>query len=119
MPHENEYKVHNLISNLPNKTKYRDLNLVNSWGLVISEKTLWVADNVTGVLTHYNFKGEKLPPETVIIPNPVNLEPSSPTGLVINHTQSFVIRQFINENLTARSASFLIIVTEQGVICGY
>jgi uncharacterized protein (TIGR03118 family) len=108
-------KVVELASNLPFKTEHQDILLQNSWGLVIHNDTLWVANNVSNVLTNYDLKGRKLSPGTVVLPQGFAQLDAEPTGIVVNHTRGFVIEQ----SPTNRAASMLIAVSKSGVIWGY
>jgi len=109
-----KYKVENLISNLPSQADNQDPLLVNPWGMLIDgSDNLWVADNGSGVITHYNARGEKLPPIYITIPPVATIIPS-PSGLTFNRNGGFVIS---NTNNTA--SSYVILCTENGTIDGY
>jgi len=106
------YRVKNLISNQSDKAETLDLDLVNPWGMVIDNDEIWVADNGTGLLTHYDLQGQPLTPSSVTLR--MNVGVATPTGLVINRTRGFVV-----SNDDRAGASFLISCTEDGVIFGY
>lgn len=90
MSKEQKYRIKNLSSNLTGISTYQDLQLVNAWGLARTSDTLWVADHGTGILTSYDFTGNKLSPQNVVLPVPVNMAPSpSPTYI---QTQQLLAR---------------------------
>ena len=64
-----KFNVRRLVSNRPGDAAKQDINLVNAWGLINDRDTFWVADNETGVLTHYDINGNKLSPEVVHLIN--------------------------------------------------
>lgn len=103
------FKVRNLVSNQAGVAPHQDPLLVNPWGLVINDGTLWVADNESGVLTHYDFSGNKLLPTSVALKLADNSN-ASPTGLVKNRTNGF---------LTSGVPAFLLVATEDGVVFAY
>lgn len=109
-------KIEKLVSNQPKVARFQDTLLVNSWGIAVNDfdKTIWVANNGTSTITHYNSKGEKLTPNSIAIPD-LNNAKSHPTGIVINHTQGFVI----GPSVSNAASSFLITATENGAVYGY
>ncbi len=71
-----------------------DANLINPWGIAFaSTGILWVSNNGSGVATLYNTSGSKLP-TVVAIPGVSNGGIGMPTGIVMNQTTGFVIRNF-------------------------
>ena len=108
-------KVIELVSNIPSQTTNQDNLLQNPWGTVIHGDSVWVADNNTNVLTNYDFKGRKLTPGTVNLPQGDADIPQRPTGIALNQTRGFVIQESDNN----KAASLLIIVGENGIIWGY
>jgi len=77
MSPKNRYKVKNLVSNRLDIAKFQDKLLVGPTGILIDEKTLWVANNGrledSHVMTHYKLNGQPLP-EQVFFPN--GIEPT-------------------------------------------
>ena len=113
----NQYKTHNIVSNIVTfNADHLDTDLVNAWGLVSIKNTLWVSANGTGKLLNYDLKGNKLNPLTgVDIPSSsIILTGGTPTGLVVNTTNGFPTTK-IGQQLP----SFLIVCTEDGLICTY
>lgn len=106
----NRFKQINLVSDQQNIARTVDPLLINSWGLTTVHNSLWVADNGTGVLSHYDFHGNKLTPQQVNVPAPPSppSPPSlgAPTGLVRNKTKGF-------------NGALLITVTEDGTVNAY
>ena len=95
----NAFNWKNLQSDIAGVADRTDLNLVNSWGLVINPtaKIFWVADNGSGVSTLYLPDGTPMPlgtsgqnfvtlPPTKVDtpPSPGTTAMSAPTGIVFN-----------------------------------
>jgi len=118
-----KFNVRRLVSNRPGDAAKQDINLVNAWGLINDRDTFWVADNETGVLTHYDINGNKLSPEVVHLINstglPVTDDP--PTGIILNRSQGFVVNNIPTSQGAPllRAASTILIATENGNIYGY
>jgi uncharacterized protein (TIGR03118 family) len=110
-----KFKINNLISNLAAVAKKQDVNLINSWGIIIHRKIIWVADNGSHLITNYDLNGNSLYPGIVIPPSQAAPElPGNPTGIVINSSKGFVISK------GGKSASsYLLAATENGTIVGY
>lgn len=105
-------RVTNLVTNrfIPNVTT--DPQLINSWGIILINGNLTVADNGTGLVTTYTVNGIPLTP-TVAVPDP-NGDPASPTGLVANNTTGFPVT---NGGLAAPAV--WLTATENGTINAY
>lgn len=101
------YKVINLQSDINLEAKFTDINAKNSWGMVINDNKLWVANNSSNTISIYNLKGENIQPG-------INIPSLSPTGIVSNYGTGFVI----TEN-SISGPSKIIVVTENGTIDGY
>jgi len=101
----NNYKRINLVSN--NKSvingNKQDPNLINSWGIVKDECTIWIANNESSTITHYDMNGSIL--SDLIYTDVL------PTGLVVNESSGFV--------LSNTTKAHLINVTKEGLIEGY
>jgi uncharacterized protein (TIGR03118 family) len=109
------FRQTNLVSDIPGVALRTDANLVNPWGIVASPgRTIWVADNGTGVSTLYNPDGSIVPLVVTIPPSQTSTEGGNPTGIVFNSTGGFVI----NEG-NRSGPSFFIFVSEDGVISGW
>ncbi|MGZ6378183.1 MAG: TIGR03118 family protein [Candidatus Limnocylindrales bacterium] len=105
--HENEYEVHNLVSDGGVHAKLTDANLVNGWGLTAGPTTpWWVANNGTGTSTLYDGTGA---------PRPLIVSvPGGPTGAVFNGTSDFGV----SGGGASGPARFLF-ATEGGQILGW
>jgi uncharacterized protein (TIGR03118 family) len=90
-----------------------DPNLLNPWGLVIANDTLWVANGGTGRITCYNLVGAILP-TTVNVFGPFG-GIAQPTGLAQN--KSF--ESFIINNGPIEGSASLLVCTQDGTIHGY
>lgn len=101
------FKRKKLVSNQADVAIYRDVNLVNPWGITEQTDSIWTADNKTGVLTQYDVSGQ---PYTRVI----NVPGGSPTGVARNDSRGFVI-----SNGTFTVSSLLLTCTENGYICAY
>lgn len=106
------YTVHPLVSNLVGGAPQRDADLINSWGMVIVNNVIWVANNATGLITSYDLSGNKLP-TTAIVDDAAGI-PAFPTGIAFNGTNGFVI-----SNGTTSAPATLLIATENGTINAY
>ncbi len=80
-----------LDSNIPGKGKHTDPLLINAWGLAYRPgQPFWVADEGSGWSTLYN--GQGVPQSLqVIVPPASGTGNGSPTGIVYNGSQEFVI----------------------------
>lgn len=107
------YKVKNIVSNLPANAKHQDTLLVNSWGITIQNKNIWIADNGTGYLTSYSLDGKKLQSVTVSV-GENEVPNAAPTGLVNNFSQDFKI-----SNGSILVPSILLTATENGTVNAY
>src|SRR5260370_24838680 len=93
------YQQTNLVSDISGLAAFTDRHLVNPWGISFSSTSpFWVSDNVTGVSTLYNGKGQSFPPPpasplVVTIPPASGSGQGTPTGTVFNGTTGFVITQ--------------------------
>jgi len=93
-----------------------DPNAVNSWGIVVTGNTFWVAQNHAGVLSHYSENGTNttIVPPAVKVPaasgDPVDI--GSPTGLVYNKGPNFI-------NPSTGQPYVLLTATEDGTIAAY
>src|SRR5262245_55217890 len=103
----NNYAVHNLVSDGFLPAAHTDPNLVNSWGLARSSTSpWWVADADSGVSTIYNSTGV---PQSLVV-----TVPGEPTGIVFNGGSGFVI----TDGTTSGPAAFLF-ASEDGTISGW
>ncbi|NRD61165.1 TIGR03118 family protein [Corallococcus exiguus] len=111
----NTYTQRNLVSDGSVAAEHPDPNLINSWGLAFNPfGAAWVADNGTGVSTLYDGDGNAQS-LVVTIPVPTGATaPSSPTGVVFNGSEGFVVTSG-----SASGAARFIFVTEQGVVAGW
>ena len=118
-PPGHRYTRVNLVSDIAGVARFTDPNLVNPWGLVSSSTSpFWVSDNGSGLSTLYNAKGQAFPvgpsPLVVTIPAPGAPTGGTPTGIVFNATNDFVISQG-----SMSGKSFFIFATEDGTILGW
>jgi uncharacterized protein (TIGR03118 family) len=112
----------NLVSDIAGVANFTDPHLVNAWGIVNAGDTgpIWIADNGTGVSTVYTGEGIAFPtnsPLVVTIPTPPNSRAgavASPTGIVFNATNNFVVSAGGKSG-----ASRFIFATEDGTISGW
>lgn len=97
----------NLVANLATLAKIVDPRLVDAWGIVQFEKSLWVNANGTGLLLNYDLEGN-------ILANSATIPGGNPTGIVTNFTPGFVFTSGLNTG----AATFLI-ATENGYVVAY
>lgn len=109
-----QYQVTKLTANQPGHAAITDPNLVNAWGLAYGPGSpFWTSDNVTGLSTLYNAQG--VPQGLVVaIPPASGSGPGSPTGIVFNGSNDFVV----SKNGASGSA-FFIFATIDGTISGW
>jgi len=109
------YIQHNLVSNVPNTAITTDPNLKNAWGIAYGPTgPFWISDAGTGVSTLYNGSAAKLPLTVTIPPPEGSSDTASPTGIVFNGTQDFVVSQ------DGRSGpAIFIFATEDGTLSGW
>src|SRR5215831_10007148 len=120
-PAAGQYQQKNLVSNIPKLAVHLDLNLVNPWGITFPPQgPFWISDNGAGVSTLYDSQGDPfpLPPSSPLV---VTIQPAggiiaagTPTGVVFNGTEDFVVM----ENGKSGSALF-IFATEDGTLSGW
>jgi uncharacterized protein (TIGR03118 family) len=114
------YSQVNLVSDQTDVANHTDANLVNAWGIVMSQTTpAWISNNGSGVSTVYDGLGNAVgtPPLAVQIPAPPSAPSGAtgtPTGIVSNPTTGFIVTKG-----TASGASRFIFATEDGVIAGW
>ena len=107
-----DYENIPLVANVARTAPNTDSELVNPWGAVVVDDTIWIANNATGVLSNYTIDGRKLGNSVL-----VNLGTSArgrPTGLVAYNGSGFNI----SNGLTSAPAR-LIVVTQDGSINAY
>lgn len=108
------YQTNNLVSDLPTVANYQDVNLINPWGIAVdNDDTIWVADNATGRVTHYNFLGNTVS-APLLVPGAGNMGVGAPTGIIVNQTTGFVITSGPNS-----ASARLIVANEDGTINAY
>ncbi|HZQ67551.1 MAG TPA: TIGR03118 family protein [Terriglobales bacterium] len=109
-----QYKLTNLVSNIPGKANHTDTNLINAWGIARGATSpFWVSDNGTGLSTLYDGTGN---PQSLIvtIPSATGNGIGFPTGIVINGSGDFVV----SDNQLSGAAVFLF-ATLDGTISGW
>ncbi len=109
------YKVKNVTTNT------QDSNLLNPHDFVIQkcqtvsgQPEVWVANEKSGTVTHYDLDGNLLPYTNLTVPAVLLGAMGSPTGIVYNSTNNFAITQ---NGLSAKS--ILIVCTRDGQILGW
>lgn len=113
-----QYKRRDLVSNVSGRALRTDSNLINGWGLAFFQHSpFWVADTGTGLSSLYGPEGAAIPLVVTIPPAPSQpFGPTgSPTGLVANATDDFVVSK---KNGNSGPAVF-IFDTEDGTISGW
>lgn len=116
-----EYNNIPLVANIPRVTENFDIDLVNPWGSVMVNDTIWVANNATRSIQNYTLDGRR-------IGNPVAVNWGSvgrgkPTGIVAYDGQEFTFSNGARTVTGITSGSSLpariIVVTEGGSINAY
>lgn len=112
----NNFLVHNLVSDLPNVADHQDKSLINPWGNGFGATPFWIGDNVTGLSTLYDGTGTQ---NTGVI---VNMP--GPNGAVTGGKVTGVIQNAFAANTTAfalaagRAPNFMF-CTEDGILAGW
>jgi uncharacterized protein (TIGR03118 family) len=109
----NVYDQANLVSDISGVARITDPNLVNPWGMAASPTSpLWIADNNANVSTLYTGGVHGSIP--VINPLVVSIPGGTPTGIVFNPTNGFVVH-----NGTASAPARFIFDSEAGQITAW
>lgn len=112
------FKTHNVVSNdLTFNPDQIDPNLINAWGIVEVDNSIWINSNQGHFLIHYDLRGNVIDPPSSSINIPINATISSggsPTGLVVNNTNGFPTQTGLSS-----PPSSLILCTLEGLICTY
>ncbi len=105
-----QYQISYLTSNVTGKTKNVDPLIVNAWGLAYAPGgAFWISDEGTGWSTLYNGMG--VPQSLQVVVPPVSgTGPGSPTGIVYNGSQEFLVEGW---------ASIFMFATIDGTISGW
>ncbi|MGF6818424.1 uncharacterized protein (TIGR03118 family) [Paraburkholderia atlantica] len=91
-PVQSSFAATALVSDGAVPAAHTDANLKNPWGVAFNPKGFaWVADNDTNVATLYDGNGV---PQSLVVTIPDGKNGSaSPTGIVFNGTQSFLVTE--------------------------
>ena len=110
---EGRYEVKKLVSDQAGVAAHQDANLVNAWGIAFNPfGFVWVSDAETGKSTLYDGAG--VPQSLVVtIPPAAGGTIGSPTGIVFNGANTFLVSS------AANSFARFIFSTEDGVIAGW
>jgi len=110
---EGRYAVTKLVSDQAGVAAHQDANLVNAWGIAFNPfGFVWVSDAETGKSTLYDGAG--VPQSLVVtIPPAAGGTTGSPTGIVFNGANTFLV------TAAANSFARFIFATEDGVIAGW
>ena len=108
----NAYQQTNLVSDLPNTAAHRDRNLVNAWGIAfIPGHPFFIADNHFGVVKTYDAAGNgQIPVAFAIFPPAGSTSRPTPSGIVVNPTDAFILDGVVSQFLVA---------AEDGTISGW
>jgi len=105
-----QYQLTNLVSNQVGQAKHDDPLLVNAWGLAYGPGgPFWISDNGTGWSTLYTGTGVKKGLE-VVVPSASGAGTGSPTGIVFNGSNDFMIQGW---------NTFFLFATLDGTISGW
>jgi len=104
-----QYSLVNLVSNQAGRAKNQDPLLTNAWGLTYGPGgPFWISDNGSGWSTTYNGAG--VPQSTSIVIPSASSNPGSPTGIVYNGSQEFLVEGW---------PSIFLFATLDGTISGW
>ncbi|AYV78869.1 MAG: TIGR03118 family protein [Edafosvirus sp.] len=107
------FRQKNLASDIPGVGTYTIPDLVNPWGIKISENIAYIADNGTQKITSHMLSNGYVAGSQ--IGTAINVVGGSPSGLVLNNGSGFLI-PIVGVN---QFPSRIIVATEQGTIEGY
>ena len=109
---QNNYFVHNLVSDVAGMADHVDPNLVNPWGNGFSATSpFWIANNGTGTSTLYDDTGTAIPLVVKIPAGAGATTPGKVTGVIFNgNANSFLI---------SGQTPLFIFCTEDGTISGW
>jgi uncharacterized protein (TIGR03118 family) len=109
---QNNYFVHNLVSDIAGMADHVDPNLVNPWGNAFSATSpFWIANNGTGTSTLYDDTGSTIPLVVKIPAAAGATTPGKVTGVIFNgNANSFLI---------SGQTPLFIFCTEDGTISGW
>jgi len=88
-----------------------DQRLLNPFGIVIVENTIWVADQGSGLITTYDLNGNILPVSVVV--QTANLNLAHPTGIVYNPGPGFPMGNGLSD------PAYIMVCTQEGTVNGY
>ena len=102
-----------LASNVGLMGKYRNDNMINSWGMIYDKCTqsYWIVNNGSNTLSVLDCKGR-----TVM--NPITVVGNGPTDIVANISCGFNIRD-VDDKCSKKLPALIIVVNEDGTISGY
>lgn len=111
--HKQDYEQVNLVSDTAGFGASRtDANLNNAWGIAFGESgALWISSNHTGSAVVYDKNGAQLR-QPIAIPFGSIHNGASPTGVVFNNTQNFIIP-------ANGQKSHFIFATEDGILSAW
>ena len=105
-----QYQVTNLVGNTKGLGQYTDPLLINGWGLAYGPGSpFWLSDAGSGYSTLYNAGGIKQGLQ-VVVPSASGSGTGSPTGIVFNGSNDFLVQGF---------NSFFIFATLDGTISAW
>jgi uncharacterized protein (TIGR03118 family) len=109
------YLTLNLVSSTPGQAIRTDSNLIVPWGIAASGGSpWWTANAFSGTSTLFNGFGKIVPLVVTVPPAPGGAGLGSPTGIVFNGTQDFMV-----SNGTASGPGLFIFATLDGTIQGW
>ena len=105
-----QYQLTNLTANLAGQARHTDPLLVNAWGLAYGPgNPFWTSDTGSGFSTLYNGNGAKQS-LNVAVPSASGKGAGSPTGIVFNGSNDFMI---------GGANTFFLFATLDGTISGW
>jgi uncharacterized protein (TIGR03118 family) len=105
-----QYQLTNLVSNQVGAANHTDPLLVNAWGLAYGPGgPFWISDEGSGWSTLYDGNGNKQALD-VLVPTAGGDGPGSPTGIVFNGSQQFLVQGW---------PSIFLFATLDGTISGW
>lgn len=106
------FDIRYIVSNVEGIEGFIDPELSDPWDVLVIDDTIWVSSYNTGLLTGYSYSGDILLQSNVLGTDEFL---ARPTGITYNYS----LASFVITDGPIREPSVIIVVTQDGYICGY
>lgn len=104
------WKITYLVSNQIDLAAHIDIDLINPWGIVLYNNTLWVVNGANDAITNYDLFGNKI--STTVYVRDAAHNSAFPTGIAIN----CLYGGFPVSSQVAGNYSLFLVCTEYGIV---